>query len=52
VALDLLAGRPVRHRIAVDVHTLTRPGRQRWHSRAARLVELARMSRVVLANRR
>lgn len=52
VALDLLAGRRVRHRIAVDVHMLTRPGRQRWRSRATRLVELARMSRVALAYRR
>jgi len=31
---------------------LTRPGRQRWRSRATRLVELARMSRVALAYRR
>jgi hypothetical protein len=52
VGLDLLAGRPVRHRIAVDVHTLTRPGAYRWRMRLARLVELARMSRAALAYRR
>jgi ThiF family protein len=51
VALDLLAGRPVRPRITVDVHTLTRPRRQRWHSRVTRLVELGRMSRVALTYR-
>jgi hypothetical protein len=52
VGLDLLAGRPVRHRIALDVHTLTRPGRERWRVRLARLVELARMSRAAVAYRR
>jgi tRNA threonylcarbamoyladenosine dehydratase len=50
--LDLLAGRPVRHRIVVDVHTLTRTGTYRWRMRLARLVELARMSRAALAYRR
>jgi len=52
LALELLAGRPVRHRIVIDVHTATRPGRQRWRIRLARLVELARMSRVAIAYRR
>jgi hypothetical protein len=52
VVLDLLAGRPVRHRIVVDVHTLPRTGRQRWRSRLTRLAELARMSRTALAYRR
>jgi predicted ThiF/HesA family dinucleotide-utilizing enzyme len=52
VALDLLAGRPVRHRIAVDVHTLTRTGWQRWRSRVSRLAELVRISRIALAYRR
>ncbi len=52
VGVDLLAGRRVRHRIAVDVHTLTRTGRDRWRMRLARLVELARMSRAALAYRR
>ena len=52
VGLDLLAGRPVRHRIAVDVHTLTRTGPHRWRTRLARLAELARMSRAALAYRR
>jgi hypothetical protein len=52
VGLDLLAGRPVRRRIAVDVHTLTRTGQDRWRVRLARLVELARMSRAAMAYRR
>lgn len=52
VVLDLLAGRPVRHRIVVDVHMLPRTGRRRWRFRLARLAELARMSRAALAYRR
>jgi tRNA threonylcarbamoyladenosine dehydratase len=52
VALDLFAGRPVRHRIVIDVHTATRRGRQRWRMRLARLVELARISRAAIAYRR
>ena len=52
LGLDLLAGRRVRHRIVVDVHTVTRPGRERWRMRLARLAELARMSRAAVAYRR
>jgi len=52
VGLDLLAGRPVRHRITVDVHMLTRPTGLRWRARWARVAELARMSRVALSYRR
>lgn len=52
VVLDLLAGRAVRHRIVVDVHTLPRPWPQRSVSRLARLVKLARMSRTALTYRR
>lgn len=51
VALDLLAGRPVRHLIVVDVHTLPRPLRQRWRFTLARLAELVRMSRIALTYR-
>lgn len=52
VGLDLLAGRPVRRRIAVDVHTLTRTGTERWRTRGARLLELTRISRTALTYRR
>jgi hypothetical protein len=52
VALDLLAGRAVRRRIVVDVHPSTRPGRQRWRIRLARLGELARMSGTAATYRR
>jgi hypothetical protein len=52
VGLDLLADRPVRHRIAVDVHTLTRTRPQRWRVRGTRMVELARISRAALTYRR
>lgn len=52
VGLDLLAGRPVRHRITVDVHTLTRPQGQRWRARWGRAIELVRMSRTALSYRR
>jgi molybdopterin/thiamine biosynthesis adenylyltransferase len=52
VGLDLLAGRPVRHRITVDVNMLTRPGSRRRRARWARAVELARMSRSALSYRR
>jgi hypothetical protein len=52
VALELLAGRAVRHCIVVDVHMLPRTARGRWRFRLARLAELARMSRTALAYRR
>jgi hypothetical protein len=52
VGVDLLAGRPVRRRITVDVHTLARPTRHRWRTRLTRMAELARMSRIALSYRR
>ncbi len=52
VALDLLAGRPVRHRILVDVHDLPRTTAARWRTRAARLGALVRLAPTALAYRR
>jgi hypothetical protein len=52
LALDLLAGRPVRRRIVIDVNDLPRPWATRWRTRFARTVALARMVPTVLAQRR
>jgi hypothetical protein len=52
VVLDLLSGRAVRRRIAVDVHSLTRPPGARWCVALRRFLELARISRAALAYRR
>jgi hypothetical protein len=52
LALDLLAGRPVRRRIVIDVHDLPRPPGARWRARSARLVAAARMIPAALAYRR
>jgi hypothetical protein len=52
LALDLLAGRPVRRRIAVDVHDLPRPPGARWQAKGRRLAAAARMVPAALAYRR
>lgn len=52
LALDLLAGRPVRRRIVVDVNDLPRPSGARWRARLARATALARLAPTVLAHRR
>lgn len=52
LALDLLAGRPVRRRIIVDVNDLPRPRCARWRTRLARAAALARLAPTVLAHRR
>jgi hypothetical protein len=52
IALDLLAGRPVRHRIVVDVNDLPRPPGARSRARWARLAGAARMIPAALAYRR
>jgi hypothetical protein len=52
LALDLLAGRPVRRRIVIDVHDLPRPPGARWRARSARLAAAARMVPAALAYRR
>jgi tRNA threonylcarbamoyladenosine dehydratase len=51
VALDLLAGRPVRRRIVVDVHRLPRPVAARCRMEFARLAALVRLSRSARAYR-
>jgi hypothetical protein len=51
LAVDLLAGRPVRRRIVVDVHGLTRPARVRYRLAATRWAEIARLSRIALRYR-
>jgi tRNA threonylcarbamoyladenosine dehydratase len=50
-ALDLLAGRPVRRRIVVDVHRLPRPVAARCRMELARLAALVRLSRLARAYR-
>jgi hypothetical protein len=52
LAMDLLAGRPVRHRVVVDVHALPRTRREWLRLGLVRLVELVRMTRTALAYRR
>ena len=52
LALDLLAGRAVRHRIVVDVNDLPRPLRARWQAKWARAAALLRLAPTVLAHRR
>ncbi len=52
LALDLLAGRPVRHRILVDINNLPRTQRERLRVRVARAVEMARMAPTALSYRR
>jgi hypothetical protein len=52
LALDLLAGRPVRRRILVDVHDLPRPAGARWRAGLARIAALGRMVPTALAYRR
>jgi tRNA threonylcarbamoyladenosine dehydratase len=52
IALDLLAGRPVRHRIVVDVHQLPRPIRPRWSARARAATAVARLARTARLHRR
>jgi len=43
VTLDLLAGRPVRAHISVDVHDVVRPFAERVRVQVARLVAMARL---------
>lgn len=52
VAIDLLAGRPVRHRIIVDAHDLPRTSAARWRAGRRRVGGLARMAPTALAYRR
>ena len=52
LALDLLAGRPVRRRILVDINNLPRTRRERSRVRVARAVELARMASTARSYRR
>jgi predicted ThiF/HesA family dinucleotide-utilizing enzyme len=52
LALDLLAGRPVRRRIVVDVNNLPRPLGARWRTGCARTAALARMAPTALRFRR
>lgn len=52
LALDLLAGRPVRRRIIVDVNDLTRPPAARWRTRCSRTAALSRMVPTALSYRR
>jgi hypothetical protein len=52
LALDLLAGRPVRRRIVVDVHDLPRPAGARWQAKGRRLAAAAGMIPAALAYRR
>ena len=52
LALDLLAGRPVRRRIIVDVNDLTRTAGARWRTRFARTAALAWMVPTAVAYRR
>lgn len=51
VVLDLLAGRPVRRQIVVDVHRLPRPLAARCRMELARLAALVRVSRSARAYR-
>jgi hypothetical protein len=51
VAVDLLSGRPVRKRIVVDAHRLSRPLSARCRLALVRWRELARMSRTALRYR-
>jgi hypothetical protein len=46
LAVELLCDRPVRRRIVLDVHSLTRPAAQQWRTRAVRLRELLAMARI------
>ena len=52
LALDLLAGRPVRRRILVDVNHLPRPAGARWRASLTRVAALARMVPTALTYRR
>jgi tRNA threonylcarbamoyladenosine dehydratase len=52
LALDLLAGRPVRRRIIIDVNDLPRPPAARWKTKWIRASALARMVPTVIAHRR
>jgi hypothetical protein len=52
LAMDLLAGRPVRRRIIIDAHQLPRTADTRLRANWARAGALARLAPAVLANRR
>lgn len=52
LVLDLLAGRPVRRRVLVDVHHLTRPRAARARATLARTAALARMVPTAMTYRR
>jgi tRNA threonylcarbamoyladenosine dehydratase len=45
--LELLAGRPVRKRVIVDIHQLLRPSGRRLRVRAARITALIRLARTI-----